>query len=292
MGEIKWVKLSVDMFNNRKIRQIEGMPEGNGILLTWIKMICLAGSINDNGSIYLTKEIPYTDDTLAREFGQPLNTIRLALETFSRFSMIEVVDDFIKLSNWAEYQNVDGMEKARQAHRERQKRYREEQKSKQLDVPKDKKTVTGDVTRDVTVTSRVTDSSLSLSISNSLSRSNSLSSNKSNTSNNNILNNNILNNNKTKNNTKNNTKEKHKYGEYKNVLLSDEEIEKLKKEFPDDWRARIENVSGYVAQTGKTYKNYLATIRNWARREKAAKAGADSSYERAVDYCGEVGVIL
>lgn len=72
-----------------------------------------------------------------------------------------------------------------------------------------------------------------------------------------------------KNNKENIIKEsRHKYGEYKNVLLSDIELEKLKNEFPNDWEARIETLSGYIASTGKTYKNHLATIRVWARKEK------------------------
>ena len=62
---------------------------------------------------------------------------------------------------------------------------------------------------------------------------------------------------------------RHKYGEYKNVLLSDEDLEKLQNEFPLDWEARIENLSSYIESTGKSYKNHLATIRNWARNEKA-----------------------
>lgn len=61
---------------------------------------------------------------------------------------------------------------------------------------------------------------------------------------------------------------KHRLGEYKNVLLTDAELEKLKSEFPNDYQQRIERVSEYVASTGKTYKNYLATIRSWARKEK------------------------
>lgn len=61
---------------------------------------------------------------------------------------------------------------------------------------------------------------------------------------------------------------KHQYGEYKNVLLSDGELEKLKDEFPADWQERIERVSEYCASKGKSYKNYLATIRTWARNEK------------------------
>jgi hypothetical protein len=60
---------------------------------------------------------------------------------------------------------------------------------------------------------------------------------------------------------------RHKYGEYKNVLLSDQELEKLKSEFPSDWQKRIENVSEYCAASGKTYKNYLAVIRKWAKKD-------------------------
>lgn len=58
-----------------------------------------------------------------------------------------------------------------------------------------------------------------------------------------------------------------KYGEYKNVLLTDEEMDKLKAEFPSDFEARIERLSSYIASTGKSYKNHLATIRNWARND-------------------------
>ena len=62
--------------------------------------------------------------------------------------------------------------------------------------------------------------------------------------------------------------QKHKYGQYQNVLLSDDELEKLKTEFPVDWEERIERVSEYCASKGKTYKDYLATIRSWARKDR------------------------
>lgn len=57
------------------------------------------------------------------------------------------------------------------------------------------------------------------------------------------------------------------HGEYKNVRLSDNEMEKLKTEFPNDYEQRIEKLSSYMASTGKKYKSHLATIRNWARRD-------------------------
>ena len=59
---------------------------------------------------------------------------------------------------------------------------------------------------------------------------------------------------------------KHRYGQYKNVLLSDDDMEKLKSEFPD-WEQRIERLSEYIATRGDKYKNHLAVIRSWARKD-------------------------
>ena len=73
---------------------------------------------------------------------------------------------------------------------------------------------------------------------------------------------------------------RHKYGEYQNVLLSDSDMEKLQAEFPTDWEERIENLSNYMESKGKSYKNHLATIRNWARRDSEArkKTSRDESH--------------
>lgn len=66
---------------------------------------------------------------------------------------------------------------------------------------------------------------------------------------------------------------RHKYGQYSNVLLTDQDMDKLKAEFPEDYENRIERLSEYIASTGKKYKNHLATIRNWARRDGNGKGG-------------------
>lgn len=78
---------------------------------------------------------------------------------------------------------------------------------------------------------------------------------------------------------------KHKYGEYKNVLLTDEQLEKLKTEFPGDWEARVERLSEYMETKGAKYKNHYATIKSWARREKERaeakrpEQGRETSYD-------------
>lgn len=81
---------------------------------------------------------------------------------------------------------------------------------------------------------------------------------------------------------------RHKYGEYKNVLLSDSDMEKLQAEFPTDWEERIERLSAYMASTGKSYKNHLATIRNWARMDKQRSSkqprrAQESGFNKKID---------
>ena len=70
---------------------------------------------------------------------------------------------------------------------------------------------------------------------------------------------------------------RHKYGTYNNVFLADEDMEKLKSEFPKDWQSRIERLSEYIASSGKTYKNHLATIRSWAKKDDERKTAKNRS---------------
>lgn len=128
MSEVKWIKLYTDIFDNRKIRQIESLPDGDGMLVIWLKLLCLAGSINDGGLVYITRDIPYNEQTLATEFGRPLPLVKMALETFKQFGMIEIVNNFLLLPNWEKYQNEEKLEHIRQQNRDRVAAYRERQR--------------------------------------------------------------------------------------------------------------------------------------------------------------------
>jgi len=66
---------------------------------------------------------------------------------------------------------------------------------------------------------------------------------------------------------KNKKNNKKKYGEYQNVQFDDEQYEKLINEFPNDYEKRIQSLDDYIQSSGKKYKDHLATIRNWARKE-------------------------
>lgn len=128
MNEIKWIKIDVTLFDNRKIKAIRTLPEGDSIVVIWLQLLCLAGRVNDCGSVYITKEMPYTEQILANECGVPVSTIQLALKTFQSMGMVEIVEDIIYISNWEKYQAIEKMELIRQQNRDRQKKWYETHK--------------------------------------------------------------------------------------------------------------------------------------------------------------------
>lgn len=141
MAEVKWIKLATGLPDNRKIRQIRRLPDGDTIALMWVFLMCLAGETNDDGMVYFMPEIPYTEEMLADQFSIDINTVRLGLTTFQRFGMIEIIDDIICLPSWEKWQSTDKLSAMREKTRQRVARHREKQKLS-----------AGNVTCNVTVT--------------------------------------------------------------------------------------------------------------------------------------------
>lgn len=139
-----------DIFDNRKIRMIDSMPDGDALVNMWFRLIVLAGKVNDSGLIYISREIPYTPETLASYWNKPIATVKMALKTYESLGMIELVDNFLHLSSWEKYQNVEALENMREKGRIRAAKWRERQKL----IP----TIDNNVTRNVTLTSQVTPS--------------------------------------------------------------------------------------------------------------------------------------
>lgn len=127
------------MFEDEKIRLIEQMPDADTILIIWVKLLAQAGKTNAGGYIFLSENIPYTEEMLATIFDRPLSTVRLALKTFQDFGMIEIDNDnFIHISNWEKHQNIEGMERIRQQTRERVRRHRKRKKLEEQQAKKEK----------------------------------------------------------------------------------------------------------------------------------------------------------
>lgn len=127
-SDIKWIKITTDMFDNRKIKHLRRLPEGNNIVLIWVMLLTMAGRCNANGMIFLTENIPYTTKMLADELDFEENTVQLALKALEQLGMITTNSDFFYITGWAEHQNIEGMDKIREQNRVRKQRQREREK--------------------------------------------------------------------------------------------------------------------------------------------------------------------
>lgn len=128
MADVKWIKITTDMFDNRKIKHLRRLPDGNSIVLIWVMLLTLAGRCNSGGMIFLTENIPYTPKMLADELDFEESTVQLALNALEQLGMIQTSGDgFLAVTGWEEHQNIEGMEKIRESKRLAQARWRAKQ---------------------------------------------------------------------------------------------------------------------------------------------------------------------
>lgn len=265
MAEVKWIKITTDIFDDEKILLIESLPDAYAIIVVWFKLLCLAGKQNNSGVFLMNDRIAYTDKMLATIFRMKESTVTMALQTFEKFGMIERVDDVITIPNWGKHQSLDQLENKKQYMRNYMQEYRRKQKllscktdgndnGKTTCKTNSKANVSGadkDIDKDIDKDKEYLyhgsgephsfDEYMKPPVCPPGGY-------------------------PEEEKPKKKKPAKHKYGEYRNVLLTDEELDKLKTRFPD-WEDRIENLSLYIESKGARYKSHYATILSWARRD-------------------------
>lgn len=133
MADVSWIKLYTDMFtHSRKIKKIENMDNGDTYLVIWIKLLLLAGVVNDGGAIYVTRSVAYDIEDLAYELRKHEEIVEAALSIFESFDMIERDNGYIYISSWEEYQNEDKLAEMREKDRERKRKAREKAREKRI----------------------------------------------------------------------------------------------------------------------------------------------------------------
>ena len=128
MADVKWIKITTDMFDNRKIKHLRRLPDGNNIVLIWVMLLTMAGRCNAGGMIFLTENIPYSPKMLADELDFEENTVRLALQALEDLNMIVAKRDFFAIAGWEEYQNTDRLSEIREYNRVAKQKSRAKQK--------------------------------------------------------------------------------------------------------------------------------------------------------------------
>ena len=125
-SDVKWIKITTDIFDDEKILLIESLPDAYAIITVWFKLLCLAGKQNNSG-VFMMGRIPCTDKMLATIFRMKESSVTMALRTFEDFGMVEIVDGVITIPNWGKHQSLDAYEKKKAYDR----KYRMEQREKQ-----------------------------------------------------------------------------------------------------------------------------------------------------------------
>ena len=114
MAEVKWIKITTDIFDDEKVLLIESLPESDSIIVIWFKLLCLAGKMNNSGVFMLNDSIAYTDQMLATIFRRKEATVKMALDVFENFGMIDRIDEVITIPNWGKHQTLDKIEERRE----------------------------------------------------------------------------------------------------------------------------------------------------------------------------------
>jgi len=127
MATVRWIKIVTDIFDDEKVLMIESLPNADSILVIWFKLLCLAGKTNNSGVFMFNDRLPYSDEMFAAIFRRELKLVRIAMNTFEQFGMIEVVDNVVTIPNWSKHQSLDAYEK----RKERDRLYQAERRAAQ-----------------------------------------------------------------------------------------------------------------------------------------------------------------
>lgn len=250
MAGARWIKITTDLFDDEKILLIESLPEADSIIVIWFKLLCLAGKQNNSGVFIFSNQMPFTEKMLATIFRRKESTITLALNTFEKFGMIEIVDDVITIPNWGKHQSLDQLDKKNEYMRKYMQDYRKKQKG--LTCKANSKA----------------NSKANVSLADKSIEENRIEENRI---------------------EREGEREPARscYGIYNNVRLSEDEIQSLIDSYPTDYAEMIDNLSVYMRSKGKFYADHYATMMKWAREDATKNKTAAESKKSGKDDLSE-----
>lgn len=249
--QVKWIKLATDIFNDEKIMYIETMPNGDEILVIWLKILALCGRSNSDGLLMMTDKIAYTDEMLASIFRKDIKVVQLALNVFERLDMVQMYDNAIFVTNWLKHQSLDKLESKREYDRQYQQKKRDAAKAsiENRTINRienyDNRTLDIDIEEDIEIYKKEN-----------------------------------IKEKKVEADAPTNTPKKKKshYGEYKNVLLTEDEYKKLSER--EDGEDLIEFLDEYIERKGYKAKSHYLCLVGWvADAIKERKQKVNGNYK-------------
>lgn len=130
MKERKIIKIRVDMYEDTKFKIIDTKPERDLIHYIWTRTLTLAGKVNLEGELYLSKSIPYTVETLAIEFNRSVEQVEVALKVLMDLEIIEFSNDVYRVTNFVKHQNIKSRDEIKDSEDDERIKNNEEEKIK------------------------------------------------------------------------------------------------------------------------------------------------------------------
>ena len=118
-----WLKLKRDFFKKHDIRIIETMPNGKDYLIFYLKLLC--ESIDHDGNLRFSDEIPYSVDMLSVITNTNVDIVKSAISLFTELKMMEILDDGTYYMSKVENMIGSAVDND---NANRQRRFREKQK--------------------------------------------------------------------------------------------------------------------------------------------------------------------
>ena len=128
MAEVSWIKLSTNIFSNRKVALLLNERDGDTYFRIWIQLLTIAGQCNSNGKLIIGENSPLNVQQLSKILGKSIKKVGEILNKFIDLRMIIFENNCYEIRNWGKYQSVDKLEEIRKNNRERQRKFREKSK--------------------------------------------------------------------------------------------------------------------------------------------------------------------
>lgn len=251
MGKFYWLKLEKDFFKRHDIRIIESMPNGKDYILFYLKLLC--ESLDHDGNLRFSEEIPYNEVMLSTITNTNPDTVRCAIDVFTNLGMMEILDDGTYYMN-----RVNKLIGQESEWAEKKRKYRESKKTEIGSIEAEK--IVAIDQKDNKNEDNVLDVSGQCPT-------------------------------EYRERDKNNiyiysarAHEEIRLGIYNNVTLTQGELDELMRLYPADYAEMIDNLSAYMRSKGKYYEDHFATMLEWKRRDeskaKAEKPRADKNQNK------------
>ena len=128
MAEVSWIKLSTNIFSNRKVALLLNERDGDTYFRIWIQLLTIAGQCNSNGKLIIGENSPLNVQQLSKILGKSAKKVGEILNKFIDLRMIIFENNCYEIRNWWKYQSADKLEEIRKNNRERQRKFREKSK--------------------------------------------------------------------------------------------------------------------------------------------------------------------